>query len=343
LIEKGHYSKFQMSDFNKAAVKIEIGNRESDEIRHTFAVMLEQKASKKHLIVIGGATASGKTRLAIALAQYFKTEILSADSRQFYGEMSIGTAKPTAAELAAAPHHFVGNLSIHDYYSVGDFEREAMVVLRQIFEKNDVAIMVGGTGLFIRAVCEGLDEFPEGPLSIRRHFEEIYEKEGIEPLQKLLQTVDPEYFAIVDQQNPMRLTRALTVWKASGKPFSSFRTQTKKVRDFTPIYIVTDVERSVLYEKINQRVDVMIAEGLEKEARDLHPFRQLNALQTVGYQEFFDYFDNKMSREEAIDKIKQHTRNYAKRQTTWFKKEPHWNRFEPSDTEGSLKFLRQHF
>jgi tRNA dimethylallyltransferase len=301
--------------------------------------MLEQNASKKHLIVIGGATASGKTRLAIDVAQHFKTAILSADSRQFYREMSIGTAKPTAAELAAAPHHFVGNLSIHDYYSVGDFEREALVVLNKIFGKNDVAVMVGGTGLFIRAVCEGLDAFPEGPLSIRRHFEEIYEKEGIEPLQKLLQDVDPEYFAIVDQQNPMRLTRALTVWKASGKPFSSFRTQSKKTRNFEPIYIATDMERPILYDRINKRVDTMIAEGLEKEAREMYPFRQLNALQTVGYQEFFDHFDGTISREEAIDKIKQHTRNYAKRQTTWFRKEAHWARFEPSDTEGSLKFI----
>jgi tRNA dimethylallyltransferase len=301
--------------------------------------MLEQNTSKKHLIVIGGATASGKTRLAIAVAQHFKTEIISADSRQFYREMSIGTAKPTASELAEAPHHFVGNLSIHDYYSVGDFEREAIVVLNKIFKKNDVAVMVGGTGLFIRAVCEGLDEFPEGPLSIRRHFEEIYEKEGIEPLQKLLQAVDPEYFAIVDQQNSMRLTRALTVWKASGKPFSSFRTQSKKTRNFEPIYIATDMERPILYDRINKRVDMMIAEGLEAEAREMLPFRHLNALQTVGYQEFFDHFDGTMSLDEAIDKIKQHTRNYAKRQTTWFRKEAHWARFEPSDTEGSLKFI----
>jgi tRNA dimethylallyltransferase len=301
--------------------------------------MLEQKSSKKHLIVIGGATASGKTRLAIAVARHFKTEIVSADSRQFYREMSIGTAKPTAEELAAAPHHFVGNLSIHDYYSVGDFERDALVVLNQIFEKNDVAVMVGGTGLFIRAVCEGLDEFPETPLSIRQHFEEMYEKEGLEPLQKLLQTVDPEYFALVDQQNPMRLTRALAVWQSSGKPFSSFRTQSKKTRDFEPIYIATDLPRPDLYDRINKRVDIMMRDGLEAEARGLFPFRHLNALQTVGYQELFDFFDCKITVEEAVGKIKQHSRNYAKRQTTWFRKEAHWMRFEPSDTEGSLKFI----
>ena len=301
--------------------------------------MLEQNTSKKYLIVIGGATASGKTRLAIDVARYFKTDILSADSRQFYREMSIGTAKPTAAELAAAPHHFVGNLSIHDYYSVGDFERAALVVLDKIFEKNDVAVMVGGTGLFIRAVCEGLDEFPDTPLSIRRHFEEIFEKEGIEPLQKMLQDVDPEYFALVDQQNAMRLTRALSVWKTSGQPFSSFRTQSKKTRNFEPIYIATDMERPILYDRINTRVDAMIAEGLEAEARQMFPFRQLNALQTVGYQEFFDHFDGTISREEAIDKIKQHTRNYAKRQTTWFRKEAHWARFDPSNTAGVVDFI----
>ncbi|MDZ7881294.1 MAG: tRNA (adenosine(37)-N6)-dimethylallyltransferase MiaA [Saprospiraceae bacterium] len=305
--------------------------------------MLEQNTAKKYLIVIGGATASGKTRLAIDVAQAFKTEILSADSRQFYREMSIGTAKPTQEELSAAPHHFVGNLSIHDYYSVGDFEREAVVVLDKIFEINNVAVMVGGTGLFIRAVCEGLDEFPETPLSIRQYFEDMYEKEGIEPLQKLLQTVDPEYFDSVDQQNPMRLTRALAVWKSSGKPFSSFRTQSKKARNFQPIYIVTDLERSVLYDRINKRVDVMIAGGLEGEVRSLYPFRELNALQTVGYQELFAYFDGTMSREEAIDKIKQHSRNYAKRQTTWFRKETHWVRFNPLDTEGVIGYVKSFF
>lgn len=295
--------------------------------------------SKKYLVVIGGATASGKTALAIEVAKHFKTSILSADSRQFYREMSIGTAKPTAAELAAAPHHFVGNLSIQDYYSVGDFERDALVILDKIFEKNSIAVMVGGTGLFLRAVCEGLDAFPEIPLSMRQYFEDMYENEGIEPLQKILQTVDPEYFATVDQQNPMRLTRALAVWKTSGQPYSSFRTQSKKVRDFEPIYIATDVERSILYDRINKRVDTMIAEGLVEEARDLLPFRTLNALQTVGYQELFEYFDRKTTVEEAIDKIKQHSRNYAKRQTTWFRKEAHWTRFEPSNTEGVINFI----
>lgn len=308
-----------------------------------FALMLEQNSSKKYLVVIGGATASGKTRLAIEVAKHFKTAIISADSRQFYREMSIGTAKPTAEELAEAPHHFVGNLSIHDYYSVGDFEREALAVLDKIFEKNNIAVMVGCTGLFLRAVCEGLDEFPETPLSIRQHFEDMYKNEGIEPLQKLLQSVDPEYFALVDQQNPMRLTRALAVWKSSGKPFSSFRTQAKKTRDFEPIYIATDMERSILYQRINKRVDLMMAEGLLTEAENLWGYQNLNALQTVGYQELFDYFDRKTTVEEAVDKIKQHSRNYAKRQATWFRKEAHWTRFEPSNTEGVINFISSKF
>ena len=303
--------------------------------------MLEQNTSKKYLVVIGGATASGKTGLAIEVAKYFKTAIISADSRQFYREMSIGTAKPTATELAAAPHHFVGNLSIHDYYSVGDFERAALVVLDSIFEKNNVAVMVGGTGLFLRAVCEGLDEFPNIPLSIRQYFEDLYTNEGIEPLQKLLQTVDYQYFAEVDLQNPMRLTRALAVWKTSGKPYSSFKTQSKKARNFEPIYIATDIERTILYDRINKRVDAMISDGLVEEAAHLLPFRHLNALQTVGYQELFDHFDGKMTLEEAIDKVKQHSRNYAKRQTTWFRKEAHWQRFDPSDTEGVISKIKE--
>ena len=275
---------------------------------------------KKKLIIVGGPTASGKTALAIQLAQQFGTEIVSADSRQFYREMSIGTAKPTAAELAQAPHHFIGNLSIHDNYSVGDFERAALVVLDKIFAKNDTAIMVGGTGLYIRAVCNGLDAFPNTPLSIRQEFETLFEKEGIEPLQKMLQEVDYEYFTQVDIQNHTRLIRALSVWKASGQPFSNFRLATKVERNFEPIYKTIDLPRPVLYDRINHRVDIMMSEGLLEEARKLYPFRHLNALQTVGYTELFAHFDGQLSLEEAIDKIKQHTRNYAKRQTTWFKK-----------------------
>ena len=296
---------------------------------------------KKYLIVIGGATASGKTALAIQLAQHFGTDILSADSRQFYREMSIGTAKPTAAELALVQHHFINNLSIEDDYSVGEFEEQALVVLSNIFQEKNVAIMVGGTGLYLRAVCEGLDDFPEVPLSIRAHFEDIFDKEGIEVLQKKLQEVDNEYFTQVDIHNAPRLIRALSVWKVSGKPFSSFRKGGKAERDFEPIYLNLDVPRDVLYARINQRVDDMIAAGLISEAQKLTDFKAKNALMTVGYSELFDHFEGLLTLAEAIDKIKQHTRNYAKRQMTWFRKDLHWERFAPDNLDNILDCLHK--
>jgi tRNA dimethylallyltransferase len=294
---------------------------------------------KKHLIIIGGPTASGKTALAIRLAKHFSTEIISADSRQFYREISIGTAKPTNAELSLAPHHFINNLSIHDTYSVGAFEKEALDTLNKIFARNDVAIMLGGTGLYIRAVCEGLDEFPDVPLSIRREFEDLLEKEGIEFLQKKLQELDNEYFMQSDIHNSMRLIRALSVWKASGKPFSSFRKGDKTERFFEPIYIYLDVPRAELYERINKRVDGMMAGGLLEEVQKLYPFKNLIALQTVGYSEIFDYLDGEMTLDEAVDKIKQHSRNYAKRQMTWFRKDAHWLRFESHNFDEILNTI----
>jgi tRNA dimethylallyltransferase len=296
---------------------------------------------KKFLIVIGGATASGKTALAIQLAQHFNTAILSADSRQFYREMSIGTAKPTVDELALVQHHFINNLSIEDDYSVGEFEEQALAVLDKIFQEKNVAIMVGGTGLYIRAVCEGLDDFPEVPLSIRAHFEAIFEKEGIEVLQKMLQEVDNEYFTQVDIHNAPRLIRALSVWKVSGKPFSSFRKGGKATRNFEPIYLNLDVPRDVLYTRINKRVDDMIAAGLIAEAKNLIDFKAKNALMTVGYSELFDHFEGTLTLPEAIDKIKQHTRNYAKRQMTWFRKDPHWERFAPDNLDDIINFLQK--
>jgi tRNA dimethylallyltransferase len=296
---------------------------------------------KKYLIVIGGATASGKTALAIQLAQHFGTEILSADSRQFYREMSIGTAKPTADELALVKHHFINNLSIEDDYSVGEFEEQALSVLDKIFQEKNVVIMVGGTGLYIRAVCEGLDDFPEVPLSIRAHFEEIFEDEGIQVLQEMLQVVDNEYFMQVDIHNAPRLIRALSVWKVSGKPFSSFRKGGKAERNFEPIYLNLDVPRDVLYARINKRVDAMITEGLISEAQNLIAFKEKNALMTVGYSELFEYFEGLMTLADAIDKIKQHTRNYAKRQMTWFRKDPHWERFSPDNFDEIIDFLHK--
>ena len=297
--------------------------------------------NKKHLIVIGGPTASGKTDLAIRLAQHFTTDILSADSRQFYREMTIGTAKPTEEELALVKHHFINNLSIHDNYSVGDFEKDAIAVLQKLFETKDVVIMVGGTGLYIKAVCEGLDVFPDTPLSIRQDFEALMTENGLEYLQNLLKEVDFEYFSEVDIDNPKRVIRALSVWKASGQPFSSFRKGEQVNRFFTPQYICLDVQRPLLYERINSRVDKMVAEGLVAEAKELHPFKHLNALQTVGYSELFDYFEGTLSLSVALDKIKQHTRNYAKRQVTWFKKEDYWQHFNPSDFDKIISSLER--
>ncbi len=293
----------------------------------------------KTLLVIGGATATGKTALSIRLAQYFGTEILSADSRQFYREMSIGTAKPSPAELAAAPHHFVDSLSVADNFSVGDFEREALLVLEKIFSEKNVAVLSGGSGLYIRAVCEGLDAFPEISVETKKQVEAGEQKGDLGWLQQELARLDPAYFSVVDQQNPARLRRALEVCLETGQPYSLFLQREKKARPFQPVYILLDVPRLELYARIEARVDAMIAAGLEEEARSLLPWRDRPALRTVGYEEWFDFFDGKISRAEAIEKIKQHTRNYAKRQATWFRKHGEWTVFQPGDWAGVLDFI----
>ena len=294
------------------------------------------------LIVIGGATASGKTTLAIEIAKRYHTEIVSADSRQFYREMSIGTAKPSEEELGLAVHHGINSLSIQDAYSVGDFERFALEKLGDIFSKNRVAVLVGGSGLFIRAVCEGLDTFPEVSEQTRQLVQEKESEEGLPWLQNQLAKLDPVYFEKVDQNNPARLRRALEVCLESGQPYSDFLKNDKKDRPFTPIYILTDWPREKLYERINQRVDQMIEAGLEEEARSLLPYRNLPALKTVGYEEWFDYFDGKYTREECVEKIKQHTRNYAKRQATWFRKHGNWKSFSPENKNEVFEFLDLH-
>ena len=295
---------------------------------------------KRYLIVIGGPTAAGKTSTAIRIANYFGIEILSADSRQFYQEMNIGTAKPTDAELAQAPHHFINNLSIQDSYSVGDYEKEVLKKLEELMEGYEAAILVGGSGLYIRAVCEGLDEFPEVPETIKEELIHQFEQEGLAPLQASLQALDPKYYAEVDIANPHRLIRALSVIKASGEPFSKFRNQAPKERPFEIIKIVLEVDRIQLYERINERVDQMVENGLIEEAKSLHAFRHLNALQTVGYEELFDYFEDKVELEEAINLIKRNSRRYAKRQMTWFRKKEDWQRFSPTDIEEILSYLQ---
>ena len=295
----------------------------------------------KHLIVIGGATATGKTSMAIKLANHFHTEILSADSRQFYREMTIGTAKPTEEELASAKHHFINSLSITDDYSVGDFEKDALGVLDEIYTKKDVAIMAGGSGLFIRAVCEGLDKFPDVPKAIKEDLESHFRANGIEALQTELAEKDPEYYKVVDQQNPIRLQRALSVIRASGKPFSSYLNQPKPQRDFHPIHILLEMPREKLYEKINHRVDIMMERGLLNEVESLLPFGKYQALQTVGYQELINFFNQEHSLERAIELIKQNSRRYAKRQMTWFRKRDHWKAFDSGDVGGVVDHINQ--
>ncbi|WP_235292402.1 tRNA (adenosine(37)-N6)-dimethylallyltransferase MiaA [Portibacter lacus] len=282
---------------------------------------------EKHLLVITGPTAVGKTALTIQLATEYQLEIVSCDSRQFYKEMNIGTAKPSVNELQLAPHHFINTLSISEDYSAGDFERDGLALLDKLFEKSDTVILTGGSGLYIKALCEGFDEFPDVPSVI---FEKINQY-PLEKLQAELSLKDPTYFQKVDIENKQRLVRALSVFESSGKPFSHFLGKRSRARNFTPTYVILNRNREELYERINLRVDQMIEQGLEAEAKELFPFRSYNSLQTVGYQEFFDYFDGKIERDEAIELIKRNSRRYAKRQLTWFRKIPDAIWLHPED------------
>lgn len=269
--------------------------------------------------MICGPTAVGKTAVAIQFAKHFHTEIISADSRQFYREMNIGTAKPTNEELAEVPHHFINNLSINDTYTAGDYEKEAMKVLDKIFETHDTAVMVGGSGLFIKAVCEGFDDFQANEID-EETIRKIKEM-ALSEMQTEVARLDPEYYEKVDRHNPRRLQRALEVIYTTGRKYSEQRKGEKARRNFNIIKIGLELPREQLYERINQRVDEMLKAGLWEEATALYPFRDLQPLQTVGYQEVFDCIDGKLTKAEAIEKIKQNTRNYAKRQMTWFKKD----------------------
>jgi tRNA dimethylallyltransferase len=283
--------------------------------------MNHEQSHTKSLIVIAGPTASGKTAAAIELAKHYKTVIVSADSRQFYREMSIGTAKPTENELAAVKHYFINSLSIKEHFTAGDYEKQSLELLNDLFQTYDAVILVGGSGLFIKAVCEGFDEFPDTKPGIRERLNKEFEEKGIDILQERLKIADPEYYEQVDLDNPQRLIRALEVFETSGKPFSSFRKSNINKRPFHVIKLGLNMEREALYHRINQRVDDMVQQGLVEEVRLLLPYRHLNALSTVGYSELFDYFDEKTDLKTAIGLIKQNTRRFAKRQITWFGKD----------------------
>jgi len=295
----------------------------------------------KYLIVIVGPTAVGKTKLCTDLAKSLDTEIISADSRQFYKEMLIGTAKPTANEMDGVTHHFIDNLSIESSYDIGKYEREALDTISRIFKNKDVAILTGGSGLYIDAVCKGIDEMPEVSAKTRMNFNQLYEKEGIDSLLKKLETMDPEYYNQVDQNNPQRVIRALEVCESTGKPYSSFRKSISKVRPFKIIKIGLERDREELYSRIEERMDTMIAQGLFEEAKSLYPFRSKNALQTVGYKEVFGHLDGAYDKLEAIRLLKRNSRRYAKRQMTWFRKDEEIKWFHPEDDITIVRYLKE--
>ena len=285
----------------------------------------------KTCIIVAGPTAVGKTAIALHLAQLFSTTIISSDSRQCYRELNIGVAKPEPAELEAIHHDFINSHSIHESVNAADFEKYALSSVEKIFQKSDVAIMVGGTGLYIKAFCEGLDKIPEVPAALRAQIIQDYQTKGIEWLTQKLQEKDADYSANGNMQNPQRMMRALEIISFTGNSILSYQTHQKEKRNFNIIKIGLELPRPELYERINSRVDKMIADGLIEEASTLQSYQHLNALQTVGYSELFDYFNGKISKEKAIELIKQNTRHYAKRQLTWFKKDEEMTWFPPND------------
>lgn len=290
----------------------------------------------KTLIVIAGPTASGKTAFAIEMAKALNTVILSADSRQFYKEMRIGTAAPTEEELNQAKHYFVHHISIEDKYDVADYERDAIALLDELFKTHDAVIMTGGSGLFIDAVCNGIDVMPDVKPEIREKVQKLYDEGGLHPMQEALKHLDPEYYAVVDQQNPRRLQRALEVCYQTGQPFSSFRSGNNVQRDFAIKKYALLWDRQTLIHRIDRRVDLMMEQGLLKEAKALYPKRHLNALNTVGYKELFAYFDGDCALDEAVEQIKIHTRQYAKRQMTWLRKDSEYQWITPNELEEVL-------
>lgn len=293
------------------------------------------------LVVIAGPTAVGKTALAIRIAQYFQTAIISADSRQCYRELAIGVARPSEAELAAVPHYFIASHSVQDNLSAADFAAYASNQLKQLFQQHKVVVMAGGTGLYIKALCEGLDEIPPVPQNIRDAITQRYAREGILWLQQEIAQRDPAFWAMAEQQNPRRLQRALEVLETTGQSITSFQKGGQAAHDFNIVYIGIELPREILYARINTRVDDMMNMGLLEEVKSVRSYADLPALQTVGYAELFDYLSGKTTLDFAVDKIKQHTRNYAKRQMTWFKKDEKYKWFSPDGSESVLAYLSE--
>lgn len=295
----------------------------------------------KTLIVLLGPTGVGKTDLSIDIARYFQTSILSCDSRQIYKEMYIGTAVPSVSQLAAVPHYFIQTISVEDYYNSWQFEVEALAKIRELFTEKDVVLMTGGSMLYIDAVCKGIDDIPTISPELRAELMEIYEQQGPEAIQAMLKELDPVFYEQVDLNNGKRVLHAVEVCRMAGVPYSSLRTNTPKERGFRIVRIGLNREREELYERIDRRVDMMLAEGLEAEARRLWPLRHLNALNTVGYKELFDYFEGKTDYEEAVRLIKRNSRRYARKQLSWFRRDEDIQWFHPDEKDRIMLFLQQ--
>ena len=291
------------------------------------------------LIVIVGPTGSGKTSLSIALAQHYAAPIISTDSRQVYRGMAIGTAQPSSEELAAAEHHFIADREIFDDFNCGRYEQEALKCLEELFKAHNIVVAVGGSGLYIQALCDGLDALPEADDTLRAELKHRLETEGIESLVDQLRELDPKYVAELDVYNPQRVVRALEVCLVTGRPYSELRSGNVAKRDFDIIKIGTEMDREVLYDRINRRVDIMLNDGILKEVEALLPHRHLNSLQTVGYREFFDYFDGKCSLEESVELVKRNSRRYAKRQMTWFRRDEAIAWFAPDKVEEIIEYI----
>ena len=295
----------------------------------------------KTLIVLGGPTGIGKTKLAIKLAQKLKSEILSADSRQFYKELNIGVAKPTKEELDTIPHHFISHLSITTPYSVGEYEKDALNLLEKLFKKYNYIMMCGGSGLYIEAVTNGLNKFPKIDQKIKEELGEELNKIGLVSLSEELKKIDIETYKKIDKKNPRRIIRALEVYRSSGKPYSFFKNQKIKTRNFETIFLKLDIPRNNLYNRINKRVDNMLTNGLIEEAKKIYKYKKYQPMQTIGYQELFKYFEKKCSLDEAITEIKKNSRRYAKRQITWFKKSK-YHVIDPNKANTIIDFIKNH-